>query len=184
MEFSHMENMGLQHLSLFLDEEIFVLKEDMGQLTQTPLPIFTEEEEVEAFLESDAAQAEEILYEGGFEKGILIVFQGNQLADTHKELLFKILQAVNCTLKDIALVSAPALEKTDKGAVSALGPNKIIVFGKTAHPIMEHKKAAYEINQEDGIEYLFIDDLQEISQDVGLKKSLWNQLQILFGIKK
>ena len=184
MEFSHMENMGLQHLSLFLEEEIFVLKEEISQLAHTPEPIFTEEEEVEALLESDAAQAEEILYEGGFEKGILIVFQDNELSDAYKELLFKILQAVNCNLKDIALVSAPSLEKTDEGAVSALSPNKIIVFGKTSHSIMGHKKATYEIIQEDGVEYLFADDLQEISQEVGLKKALWNQLQILFGIKK
>jgi hypothetical protein len=49
---------------------------------------------------------------------------------------------------------------------------------------MTRKKNNYEITQEGEIEYLFADDLGQISENVALKKSLWSALQVLFNITK
>jgi hypothetical protein len=95
----------------------------------------------------------------------------------------KILGAVNCSLKDIALLGADQLENMDPAVLDQLNPQKIIVFGLVHHPIMQHKVDLYKI-RDVGYELLFVNDLIEISTNVALKKSLWTSLQILFHINK
>jgi hypothetical protein len=45
-------------------------------------------------------------------------------------------------------------------------------------------KKTYEVHQEDEIEYLFADDLKQISESLDLRKALWKELQVLFNITK
>ncbi len=164
-----MEKMSIHHLGLFMDSDIVLLKE-----------------EVKTFLPESKEVAEEILellYEGNFEKGILIIYEGNHLEPALREFLFKILQAVNCSLKDVALSASESVEEIPMQTVLDMSPNKVVVFGKLHHDLTNLKKHAYEITNEDGVEYLFVDSVQEISGNVPLKKSLWEKLQVLFNIK-
>ncbi|ERM82954.1 hypothetical protein P872_04900 [Rhodonellum psychrophilum GCM71 = DSM 17998] len=185
-----MEELSLFELGLFLDNEIVVLKEEGtfskskghpasdSSLKGTNVAHASQPEEVEIEMEM------ELVHEGNFEKGILIVYQGDHLESTHREFLFKILQAVNCSLKDIALSSSEMVEETKLSSIQQMNPNKILIFGKLRHDLMKIMQHKYEILNEDGVEYFFADDLREISENVELKRSLWNKLQILFGIKK
>jgi hypothetical protein len=182
-----MEKMGIQHLGFFLDSEIYVIPEELPFFVQIENTTATTSQTPEAETIGEEGLEDETIaleYEGGFEKGVLIAFEGSELSGEQKDLLFKILGAVGCSLKDIALISSIHFEEVSMASILALNPDKIILFGLFHHDIMSRKKTNYEIFQEDAIEYLFADDLVQISENVALKKSLWSALQVLFNITK
>lgn len=179
--------MGIQHLGFFLESEIYVIPEELPLLAQHGKKMVSSSETKLSELTDEEIQEEELIsleYEGGFEKGVFIGFEGNDLSGEHKDLLFKILGAVGCSLKDIALINSTSIEAVPLASILALNPAKIILFGLFHHDIMSRKKNNYEIIQEDEIEYLFADDLGQIFENVALKKSLWTALQVLFNITK
>ena len=177
-----MENMGIHELGLILDQEIYILPEEKNQLLTILMSSNLEENPIS----QEEFEEEPVLleYEGGFEKGILVIYEGKSLESSLSEYLFKILGAVACSLKDIALANSENTEMTTMASITALNPNKIIVFGKVRHEIMMSVKKAYEVHQEDEIEFLFADDLKQISERLDLRKSLWRELQVLFNITK
>lgn len=180
IEFSRMENQSLYHLGMFLDQDIYLLPEEKSQiLSKSPQNEVELETESLAFDEEEAPVLE---YEGGFEKGILVIFEGKELEKEFQDLLLKILNAVNCSLKDIALCSDMSLNLVNHDYLQEMNPNKIIVFGNIHHDLMGLKKKNYKIQHEEDTEYLFADDLKLIAQEVSLKKALWAELQVLFNI--
>lgn len=189
-----MEDFNLDNLSLFLTDELVVVKEEMAQLKlaqkfkNNSAFIVAENDLNEALVNEDITPYQSINdiieeLEGGYEKNIIIIYEGNELEKDLQEFLMKILGAVNCSLKDIALLGADQLENMDPAVLDQLNPQKIIVFGLVHHPIMQHKVDLYKI-RDVGYELLFANDLIEISTNVALKKSLWTSLQILFHINK
>lgn len=177
-----MENMGIHELGLILDQEIYILPEEKNQLLTILMSSNLEENPIS----QEEFEEEPVLleYEGGFEKGILVIYEGKSLESSLSDYLFKILGAVACSLKDIALANSKNTEMTTMASITALNPNKIIVFGKVRHEIMMSVKKSYEVHQEDEIEFLFADDLKQISESLDLRKSLWKELQVLFNITK
>ena len=177
-----MENMGIHELGLILDQEIYILPEEKNQLLTISMSSNLEENPIS----QEEFEEEPVLleYEGGFEKGILVIYEGKSLESSLSDYLFKILGAVACSLKDIALANSENTEITTMASITALNPNKIIVFGKVRHEIMMSVKKSYEVHQEDEIEFLFADDLKQISERLDLRKSLWRELQVLFNITK
>ncbi|UJP64312.1 hypothetical protein [Mongoliitalea daihaiensis] len=185
-----MEQMNLHHLSLFIMDDVYLIPGEEANATiyktsAQPLPQENSisREEIEENLK-DLDNVKELHYEGNFEKGVLVIIDEVEFKSELKELLFKILGAVNCALKDIALVNASELEGTSIDSIQRINPSKIILFGKVAHDIMHYREDLYKISVEDSIEFLFADQLSAINSNVTMKKSLWNQLQILFGIQK
>ena len=126
----------------------------------------------------------ELVYEGNFEKGILVVYPGSHLDPEFRSFLFLILQAVNCSLKDIALCSSESVEEVPLETIQEMGVNKVLVFGKLNHSLSNLMVNLYEILTVEGVEYLFVDDIREIFQNKSLKISLWTKLQVMFNIKK
>ncbi len=176
-----MEELSLHELSLFIQETIYAMPEEVK-------PYTTANPRDHVSLVQDAvADEDEVLqleYEGNFEKGVLIAYAEPQLpADLHS-LLFKILAAVGCSIKDIALINGPAIADVNTADIINMNPSKVIIFGKIKSGLMGLKKKPYEIQNEDGIEFLFSDELQQIEDDKSLKRLLWNELQVLFDIKK
>ena len=182
-----MENMSIHELGLFLDKEIYLLPQEAEQLlTKRAQPVLEEKSNShqEEFEMEGLEEIQTLAFEGGFEKGILVIYEGKSLESSLSDYLFKILGAVSCSLKDIALANSEDTEKTTMSSITALNPNKIIVFGKVRHEIMMSVKKTYEVHQEDEIEYLFADDLKQISESLDLRKALWKELQVLFNITK
>ena len=164
---------------MFLDSDIVIVQDEIPALLEKNFSI-------DSVSDAEAISEEEhdLIYEGNFDKGILIVYEGSHLEADLREFLFKILGAVNCSLKDIALSSSESVEEVSLAKIEELNANKILIFGKLNHKLYQYKQRDYEIRNDKGIEYLYSDDLRSIFSDVSLKKSLWNMLQILFGIKK
>ncbi len=178
-----MENQNLHHLSLFLDQAIYLLPEDTKVLnSQYYAEDLNESIVSEPTVLEEEEEKLELTYQGGFEKGILVVFEGKELEKELHDLLFNILNAVNCSLKDVALCSDMSLNLVAPDYLLNMSPNKIIVFGNIHHDIIGLKKKNYIILQEEGTEYLFADDLKTIAENKTLKRALWTELQILFNI--
>jgi len=189
-----MEDFNLDNLSLFLTDELVVVKEEMAQLQlaqkfknnsvfavpESTADAITIEEEAASYQNINDVLKE---LEGGYEKGIIIIYEGSTLEKELQEFLIKILGAVNCSLKDIALLGADQLENMHPSLLDQLNPKKIMVFGLVHHPVMQHKVDLYKITDA-GYELLFANDLVEISTNVAMKKQLWASLQTLFHINK
>ncbi len=186
-----METLNLQQLSLILDQDLVLLPGDVQlHLTaQHPAPDTNRQlASTTATVSEDPAEEEyeeeinTLTFEGSFEKGILVVFQGSSLDSSHRDFLLKVLGAVGCSLKDVALVSSTHILELPPEAIDQLNPRKCVVFGSFNHPIMKFKKANYEIVGGER-EYFFADALEHLADNVQLKRNLWNGLQVLFQIK-
>jgi hypothetical protein len=187
-----MEVLNLHQLSLILDQDLVVLRDDVqqhlvveNQKTDAALTLDGKPEASPQDLakEEYVEEIHKLTYEGNFEKGILVVFQGNSLETGHREFLLKVLGAVGCSLKDVALVSTAHLLESNPESVSQLNPHKYLVFGSFNHPIMKFKTSTYETISGDST-YFFADALEVLAESVQLKRNLWNGLQVLFQIKK
>lgn len=189
-----MEALNLQQLSLILDQDLVLLPEDVRKYTlaeklnERPFALddsFDSEIDYgqESGSEDEYAEEKNIIYEGNFEKGILVVFEGNSLESHHREFLFKILGAVGCSAKDVALVSSQHLLELPPQSIQQLNPQKCLVFGAFNHPVMQYKTSNYEIVSGATV-YFFADPLDDLAENVQLKRNLWNGLQVLFQIKK
>lgn len=180
-----MEEQSIHHLSLFLDSPIYLLPEEkglyleLGEKNQAIEDIPTEEVLSPAIIEEEM---QELAYEGNFEKGVLIAYDSPDLSAELKELLFKILDAVGCSLKDIALCHEGLINAASMDQVDALNPSKVIVFGRISHPLMHYKKENYQREMVEGTEYLFADSLDQIYTSKELKKALWGALKTLFNV--
>lgn len=186
-----MEENSIHHLSLFLDTPIYVLQEEKKMLLegQVPFPKPEEtlliDEEVPRDTEIDKTEeVQRLAHEGGFEKGVLVAFDSLQLTGELKELLFKILDAVGCSLKDIALCHDGVMEAASMEEIEAMNPAKVIIFGRITHPLMNHKKENYTVQLAGEREYLFADGLEQIDSNKALKKALWLALKNLFNVTK
>jgi hypothetical protein len=193
-----MEELNLYHLSLLIHEDVVIIKDDirkhhLSEKLKAKYGQFSEEKGEASGIpkgctvrEHDEEYQEERLkinYEGNFEKGILIIYQEDQLPSGVREFLMRILGAVDCSLKDVALVSANHLQELHEQSISQLNPRKCLLFGTANHPIMKLKHENYEIMGGETV-YLFADDLKEIAENTPLKKKLWACLQVLFNINK
>lgn len=183
-----MENHSIHDLGLFLDTEVYVIPEERKELIQNLVQQISSDgkNSVHQMDIQEATEEESIPleFDGGFEKGVLIAHEGQALSPQLSDLLFKILNAVGCSLKDIALFSSPQIEAVDMETIQSLGPDKVIVFGNLKHELMGYKRKNYEIQMLEGVEYLFADELDAIQENKNLKVSLWTQLQALFNISK
>ena len=185
-----MENINLQHLSLFLDQELVILPEEirkhqLSEMLKARHAYHLEEEDSEDRESLREPEEEELLlnYEGNFEKGVLICYEGKHLEKGTRVFLLKILGAVGLSLKDVALVSGNHLQESPEKSFTQLNPHTCLIFGSIKHPSIPSKKNNYEILNGE-IVFLFADDLKEIEEDTSLKKKLWKILQVLFQINK
>lgn len=191
-----MEKLNLHELSLLLDQDIVIIQEDVEQhrSKEKLAPLHAAQQQdgsgVPLALQGKTQAAdetqEELLkfkYEGNFDKGVLVIYQGNGLDPGHREFLMKILGAVGCSLKDVALMSSDHVLELPSGSLGRLTPHKLLVFGSFNHEIMKLKTANYRCIGEETL-YFFADDLGDLVHNVHLKKELWKGLQVLFNIKK
>ncbi|MDH5599398.1 MAG: hypothetical protein OEY34_09745 [Cyclobacteriaceae bacterium] len=158
--------MGNEFLREFLNEPIYIIKEDSIQLSET-LP------------DSSSASTVEISYKGQNKKGILILVSNpgdEYLSPDKEELLKKILQSVNLSFIDIALINISSHPHSD---FLNLG-NIIISFGiEHVEEIsaIPHFYQSHPVNEKIIIR---CHSLEQIADDRELKLKLWNCLKNQF----
>ncbi|WP_229683339.1 hypothetical protein [Echinicola rosea] len=191
--------MDIDKLGFFIEEDIFLIPEDAqeilladkfkdvaGDISEKNPATTTGSiaENPEAQPDNETVSPPSLVYDGDFEKGLLVIHQDDPLGEELKEFLLKILRAVSYSLKDIALISASQVAELPPEAVQQLNPHKILVFGRLSHPMIQLKEVNYEVTSDGEIEYLFADSLPVIYEEQNLKKQLWKSLQAFFNINK
>lgn len=181
--------MNLKEISLFLTEPIVLIPEpniaqssdEMRATIASQASVMEETETKRQKAAEDIPEMETAVYKGNFQKGLLVLHQGNALSEESQRFLMTILKAVDHSLKDIALLSEAELLAGHPDSITHLNPTSILIFGKVNHPIMQCKKTDYTIIQDEHT-MLFADDLEELETNKPLKKKLWTALQVLFTI--
>ncbi|WP_296697872.1 hypothetical protein [Algoriphagus sp.] len=190
-----MENISLQELQFFLEEDLFLLPEDKNSIkSKTSIsskvePISESNNTLNEDLgsynsETTHQQADPIPVQGNFTKGLLVVHEEQELSEEVMDMLVKMINAVGRSMNEVGLVSSPVLEGRTLEEFQALNAHIILKFGRIKHPINAVPAIPYEVFTDDETQYLFADALSQISEDKGMKRQLWNALQVLFNIKK
>ncbi|SIN77401.1 hypothetical protein [Algoriphagus halophilus] len=195
-----MENLSLQELQFFLEEDLFLLPEDAKKLKdqqsnsdqtsslEAPNRSVKEVQETyESTISSTELAKEElppIQVKGNFTKGLLIVHEEDDLSEEVMNMLVKMINAVGHSMNEVGLVSSNILENRTLEEFEALNAHTILKFGKIKHAVNSVPAIPYEVFTDLETQYLFADALGQIAEDNTLKRKLWNALQILFNIKK
>lgn len=95
-----------------------------------------------------------------------------QIADTDKVLLEKILQAVKLSLQDVAVVHQAVL---NLGSL-AIPPRKVIYFGTPVTGLTQ-----FEVLVVNGMSVVISPPLSTLHNDAASKGKLWSALKALFG---
>lgn len=122
------------------------------------------------------------VYEGHFLKQILIVIHSTGLNFEHKELLMKILGAINLKKEDVAILPSGHIKsKADFDWMTGSGKKGLVAFGlpdKWKQQIIPENQL-YNMITHNGYQLLFSDNLAEINGNVNAKKQLWSAIQKL-----
>lgn len=204
-----MENESLENLKSFLEEELFLIPEDLKKLEDelqglTVVAVSAKlngtspaVDQGSNLLESDLnksientdiqelkneAKIEPIPLKGNFSKGILILHEESELSPEVMDMLVKMINACGHSMAEVGMVSSENLENRSMEDFQALNSHVVLKFGRIKHPVNALPSQAYEIFTEGETEYLFADSLTVISEDKNLKRKLWTSLQKLFNL--
>jgi hypothetical protein len=109
------------------------------------------------------------------------------IADNHLAFLAKMLQAVNMTLADVAILNHHTQSVDITKLKEQLHPRIIILFGLEPRQInLPFNSPAFKIQEYDGCSYLYAPPLEELNRDSEqgklLKSKLWVCLRKLFEV--
>ncbi|PZV83062.1 hypothetical protein CLV31_10714 [Algoriphagus aquaeductus] len=197
-----MEHDSLENLKAFLEEELYLIPEDLRKLEEelqgaespNQIPMLSPENtslsgDPEA--KEDTVDLEELKEEikpdpipvsGNFSKGILILHEESELGPEVLDMLVKMINACGHSMNEVGMISSENLENRSLEEFQALNAHVVLKFGRIKHPINAIPANPYEIYSEEETEYLFADALSVIAEDKPLKIKLWKSLQILFNL--
>jgi hypothetical protein len=205
-----MENESLENLMSFLEEELFLIPEDLKKLEdelqgfsptgsspihlQSTEPVASSGSELtdgeantspgktESVVTKEEFLQEPIPLKGNFTKGILLIHEESELSPEVMDMLVKMINACGHSMAEVGLVSSENLENRSMEDFLALNAHVVLKFGRIKHPVNVLPSQPYEIFSEGETEYLFADSLTVIAEDKNLKRMLWTSLQKLFNL--
>lgn len=166
-----MDKLNLSEISLFISEEVYLVKNEPLPPIAEHAPEEPEEELIEEIKEPVLPKADRPSY-----KSILFLTE-EPLRGLASETFTNITnKALGLTERDYTLLTQDQIsfDKVDE-------PNsqKIVSFGI---PFSGYS-TKYKINSLENKLYLYADPLDKIAQEVDLKRQLWTQLQLMFPKK-
>lgn len=189
-----MENDSLDHLKVFLEEELFLIPEDLKSLEDelsgkvSPASVAEIKPKISVSVtppllpEVEEIKPDPIPLKGNFTKGILILHEESELAPEVMDMLVKMINACGHSMNEVGMVSSEILEHRSMEDFQALNAHVVLKFGRIKHPVNAIAASPYEVYSEDETEYLFADALSVIAEDKPLKVKLWKSLQLLFNL--
>ncbi|HSF55258.1 MAG TPA: hypothetical protein VLA71_16005 [Algoriphagus sp.] len=205
-----MENFSLEELKSLIEEEIYLIPEDRKailaqlndnsslssktkstdtvlveireEITEVAVSVKTLETVPEPQIVVDQPISEPIPIRGNFSKGVLILHEETNLSAEVMEMLVKMINACGHSMNEVGLVASENLEGRTMEEFQSLNAHTVLKFGRISHPINAVPARPYEVYSENETEYLFVDSLSMIGEDVNLKKKLWTSLQVLFNL--
>ncbi|MES2416790.1 MAG: hypothetical protein V4541_01315 [Bacteroidota bacterium] len=164
-------------LRLFFTEDIYLGKEDV--------PIALTKENI-ALAEPDLptpADNIDFKYLGKNQKNILILVNDeiNEVSSLlGRELLRKLVKAINLTANDFALVNYAQYKTTTYDTFEAFfNCQLVLAFGVKASDLALPNQILHQIAEHKQVKMIFTSNLHDLDSDQASKKILWNSLQQL-----
>jgi len=156
-------------LSQLFDQEIYLIKDnekgDYGSLEKE---------------NKSEVEEKQIPYQGSNTSGVIVLTTANPTSE-ELELLDKILNSVNLSIEEVALISYSQEFEDKISMLSDLASSKIISFGFTSGKSrLLDIQTKYSPSSIDNRLVIITDSLSEINSDKELKRKLWNCLKEVF----
>lgn len=175
-----MKSENSSFLPHFLTEEVYLIHSDITKNKEQESNI--ESQPIEDTKSESNAKPIQLTYAGLNQKGILVLINyPNGIPDDEKDLLFKILTAIQLTETDIALTDL-AINNTEQhvSLLANLPCQKIIAFGTTCATLFPEDTPNYQVLSINNRTVLKSHSIRDIAADTEKKKLLWAQLQKVF----
>ncbi|MFN3851403.1 MAG: hypothetical protein ACK4NY_18345 [Spirosomataceae bacterium] len=170
-----------QNEVLYRDNSIEVVSHVLPkEVVETKTSIPKAVEEASPRVENPPIPVQEIVPSIKLNQKVLILTQ--QISDSEKAFLSKVLGAVGLSLDQVDLVELSKIKALDyQSVIGQKTTNQFISFGigmsKLGWNIL---LPPYQIKKVEGISFLLADTLSDIEASQNLKKSLWEGLKLLF----
>lgn len=170
------------YLPYFLEESIYVV--DKGLKVAEPTAVYQEQASIindPLTEQKEKVELKPILTFGENLKHCIVLFSSEQkISADSKDLLFKILGAINRTPKDALMANVHGCSDEQMQALLAEHNHKhLISFGVTNTKALSDVKL-YEPKEEKGKHYILSDDLEAVATNLDKKKALWKALKLVF----
>ena len=166
-------NSDPQFLASFLDQDIYVIKET-GPKTSSKSGDVKSDLPVESLVEEPKVE-----YSGSMESGVAVLVQSS-VSKTEKELLSKIMGALNLGLDKVALLTADGSFAENPEVLNQLNYKTLISFGVTnSKSDVLNIQAKYAKTSIEDKTVIISDSLTDLGNDRNLKVKLWKVLQEL-----
>jgi hypothetical protein len=120
-----------------------------------------------------------IHFEGGNGKGLVFVF-AHALSDLDQDMIQKLIHnALKIKMEDIALVNLQAQsDLVLSQVIDVIKPKKLVLWG--THPTFPDT-LMYTLGNIGATTYIKVDEVNCFHDDIALKTSLWNAIQLLIN---
>ncbi|MDH5365437.1 MAG: hypothetical protein OEW67_00500 [Cyclobacteriaceae bacterium] len=175
-----MKSENSSFLPHFLTEEVYVIDNSSNDNKNQQSTI--ENVSIEKLKTELNKTPEHLTYSGLNQKEILVLINyPDGILANDRELLFKILAAINLTENDIALINL-AINNTEQQAslLAKLPCQKVISFGTACSSLFPEDTPNYQISSINNRTILKSHSIHDIAADTEKKKLLWAQLQKAF----
>ncbi len=176
-------------LRLFFTEDIYLLPQNNATtvVEQLNSEKYVEQNSLIADISTpiiEAAPAKVTFkYLGKNQKNILILVNDSQndvSTEQGRELLRKLVKAIDLTANDFALVNyANYKEQNFSHFKDAFDCKLILSFGVAAGELALPEQSLHQLNSYEGVSLVFSSNLDELDRDQASKKMLWASLQQL-----
>lgn len=182
-----------QALKLFFTDDIYLIpgEENNFPVTaqqkavdiqqQAAAPVLSSSPEVQQ--EAPQKKERSFSYLGKNSRNILILVKDEKYpvsTEEGRELLRKIVKAIDLSANDFALVNCAAYADTDFNELKAFfAPVLLLSFGPGPVSIGLKEQEQNSLCMQEGIQLVFSSDLHDLSSDMNGKKALWNTLKKL-----
>lgn len=166
----------------FIEEPIYLIKEEQmvgEQATQSPETPSESSTKVE---EPTPVYVKPLPTEGdNLKHCIVLVNSDKEVLEEHlKDFLLKIMGAVKRQSEDILIANCKnATEEQIEALLANHNHRHLLDFNSQSFGLLANS-TPYEIKQEKGVFMIKVDSLDQIEQNVDMKKALWKALQEMF----
>lgn len=171
-------------LRLFFTDDVYLIANEEIKVSET-VPAITPDEVVSVLAEVRPArkQKRDFNYLGKNAKSILILVSDpvNQVStEEGRELLRKIVKAIDLSAADFALVNCSAYADADFEELQTyFKPRLMLSFGVLPEALGLAAQPQNSVVRHEGITLVFSSELQALSEDMNGKKALWGSLKQL-----
>jgi len=174
-----MDSKNDSFLPHFITEEIYSI--DTIEKESINTSSLNKAEETKPVYEKSSEPETVLILEGGNKKGVLILVNyPNEIPETEKAFLFKILSAINLVETDIALINLGLNQTNEHHKLVTLLPCEVVIaFGTNFESIFPNETPLYKLTQLKKYGLIKSDSLTQVINDTSKKKLLWEQLKSL-----